>query len=288
MYYFYQYSNVTPLLSIPIRNDVVRTFAYGRSMKDLANELEDYYSLLVYPNKAVNFLDSHDLVRFLNENYHLDRYRMALALTMTLPGIPVIYYGDESYLVSRDGKGDPYNRPMMVFNNTTEAARIIRTLAALRKTNDALAFGDFRTIYADYNVWAFERAFGSHRHLVVLNKGSEKNLKLSHNWSDGTYRDALYGADMVVNSGKALVTLPRNSFYVFHIEDDQNEPLIGSVTPYIAQPGQKILIAGAGFGKSGTVFIGGEKARIISWNWSQILVEVPRLKTSDAWVPVYV
>ncbi|WP_324609523.1 IPT/TIG domain-containing protein [Thermococcus piezophilus] len=177
---------------------------------------------------------------------------------------------------------------MMVFNNTTEAARIIRTLAALRKTNDALAFGDFRTIYTDYNVWAFERAFGSHRLLVVLNNGPEKNLTLSLNWSDGTYRDALYGADMVVNRGKALVTLPRNSFYMFHIEDDQNEPLIGSVTPYIAQPGQKILIAGAGFGKSGTVFIGGEKARIISWNWSQILVEVPRLKTSDAWVPVYV
>ncbi|WP_324609522.1 alpha-amylase family glycosyl hydrolase [Thermococcus piezophilus] len=111
MYYFYQYSNVTPLLSIPIRNDVVRTFAYGRSMKDLANELEDYYSLFVYPNKAVNFLDSHDLVRFLNENYHLDRYRMAFALTMTLPGIPVIYYGDESYLVSRDGKGTPTTGP---------------------------------------------------------------------------------------------------------------------------------------------------------------------------------
>ncbi|NJE43277.1 alpha-amylase family glycosyl hydrolase [Thermococcus sp. GR6] len=288
MYYFYLYSNVSPLLGIPIRNDIVRTFAYGGSVKDLARELEDYYSLFVYPNKQVNFLDSHDLVRFLNENHRLDRYHMALALTMTLPGIPVIYYGDESYLVSKDGKGDPYNRPMMVFNNTTEAARIIRTLAELRKTNDALAFGDFRTLYADYNVWAFERAFGAHRLLVVMNKGPDKNLTLSLDWSDGRYVDALHGAEMVVENGRASVTLPRNSIYIFHVEGEQKEPLIGSLTPYTAQPGQRILIAGVGFGNDGEVFIGGEKAKVLSWEDDQILVEVPEVETEDSWISVYV
>ncbi|AEH25509.1 alpha-amylase family glycosyl hydrolase [Pyrococcus yayanosii] len=288
LYEFYRYSNVSSLLSIPIRNDIVRVFAYGGSLKNLAAELEEYYFRFVHPDKQVNFLNSHDMVRFLNESKNKERYHMALALIMTLPGIPVIYYGDESYLVSRDGKGDPYNRPMMVFDNTTEAARIIRTLAALRKINDALAFGDFRTLYADYNVWAFERTFGAHRILVVMNKGQEKNLTLTLDWEDGSYTDVLYGAVMEVKDGKAILTLPRNSFYVFHVEGEQKEPLIGSLTPYVAQPGQKVLIAGAGFGNDGHVYIGGKRAKVLSWSNDKILVEVPELETSETWVPVYV
>ncbi|WP_394335171.1 alpha-amylase family glycosyl hydrolase [Thermococcus sp. 5-4] len=291
LYELYRYSNVSPVLNIPIREDIVRTFGFVGSLETLSRTLEDYYSLFVYPNKQVNFLDSHDLVRFLNaakRDDAVERFHMALALTMTLPGIPVIYYGDESYLVSGDGKGDPYNRPMMVFNNTTEAARIIRTLAELRKTNDALAFGDFRTVYANYSVWAFERTFGSHKLLAVMNKGSPVSLTLNLNWPDGTYRDALYGAEMSVSNGRASLELGRNGFYVFHIEGEQKEPLIGSVTPYIAQPGQRVLIGGAGFGSSGRVTIGDVEARVLSWNSTEILVEVPAVKTENAWLDVVV
>ncbi|NJE04007.1 alpha-amylase family glycosyl hydrolase [Thermococcus sp. MV11] len=291
LYELYRYSNVSPVLNIPIRERIVRTFALFGGLDALSKELEDYYSLFTYPNKQLNFLDSHDLVRFLNaagRKDRVERFHMALALTMTLPGIPVIYYGDESYLVSGDGKGDPYNRPMMVFNNTTEAAHIIRTLAELRKTNDALAFGDFKTLYADYNTWAFERTFGSHKIFVVMNKGSPRNLTVSLDWGDGTYRDALSGAEMRVSGGKASLELPRNSFYVFHVEGEQEEPLIGSVTPYTAQPGQKVLIGGAGFGSSGRVIIGGIEARVISWNSTEILVEVPEVKTRKAWLDVVV
>ncbi len=287
----YRYSNVSPVLNMPIREDIVRTFGFVGSFETLARELEVYYSRFLYPNKELNFLDSHDLVRFLNaakRDDSVERFHMALALTMTLPGIPVIYYGDESYLVSPDGKGDPYNRPMMVFNNTTEAAGIIRTLAGLRKTNDALAFGDFRTLYANYSVWAFERTFGTHRLLVVMNKGSPSNLTLGLDWPDGVYRDALYGAEMAVGNGKATVFLPRNSLYVFHLERPQDEPLIGSLTPYAAQAGQEVLIGGAGFGNAGRVFIGGKEAEVLSWNSTEILIRVPKVETSAAWVNVTV
>ncbi|NJE76459.1 alpha-amylase family glycosyl hydrolase [Thermococcus sp. ES12] len=291
LYELYRYSNVSPVLNIPIRESIVRTFALFGGLDALSKELEDYYSLFTYPNKQLNFLDSHDLVRFLNaagRKDRVERFHMALALTMTLPGIPVIYYGDESYLVSGDGKGDPYNRPMMAFNNTTEAAHIIRTLAELRKTNDALAFGDFKTLYADYNTWAFERTFGSHKIFVVMNKGSPRNLTVPLDWDAGTYRDALSGAGMRVVGGKASLELPRNSFYVFHAEEEQGESLIGSVTPYTAQPGQRVLIGGAGFGSSGRVIIGGVEARVISWNSTEILVEVPGVKTRKAWLDVVV
>ncbi|MBO8174215.1 MAG: IPT/TIG domain-containing protein [Thermococcus sp.] len=288
MFYFYQYSNVSSQLSIPIRNDIVRTFAFGGSLKTLARELEEYYSHFVYPNKAVNFLDNHDLPRYLSESKNLDRYHMALSLVMTLPGIPVIYYGDESYLVSKEGKGDPYNRPMMEFNNQTEAARIIRTLAELRKENNALAYGDFETIYADYNTWVFERKFGSEKVLVVVNKVDSKNLTLSLNWSDGIYRDVLYGVKMQVKDGKAEISAPKNKVLVFSYEGEQEKPLIGSITPYIAQPGQKLILGGAGFGKSGKVFIEGVRAEVLEWSGEMIVFRMPKLDTQKAWVDVYV
>ncbi|WP_324736501.1 alpha-amylase family glycosyl hydrolase [Thermococcus sp. SY098] len=288
MFYFYQYSNVSSQLSIPIRNDIVRTFAFGGSLKTLARELERYYSHFVYPNKAVNFLDNHDLPRYLSEGKNLDRYHMALSLVMTLPGIPVIYYGDESYLVSKEGKGDPYNRPMMEFNNQTEAARIIRTLAELRKENNALAYGDFETVYADYNTWVFERKFGSEKVLVVANKVDSKNLTFSLNWSDGIYRDVLYGVKMQIKAGKAEISAPKNKVLVFSYESKQEKPLIGSITPYIAQPGQKLILGGAGFGKSGNVFIEGVRAEVLEWSDEMIVFKMPKLDTQKAWVEVYV
>ncbi|WP_456365459.1 alpha-amylase family glycosyl hydrolase [Thermococcus sp.] len=288
LYSFYMYSNVTSNLNIPIRKAIANTFAYGGSLRDLSRVLEQYYYTFTYPNKNLNFLDSHDLVRFLNMNPSRRRFHMALKLTMTLPGIPVVYYGDESYLVSKKGKGDPYNRPMMVFNNSTEAADIIRELAALRRTNDALAFGDFRTLYADYSLWAFERTFGNHSLLVVVNKRTPRELNLTLNWPDGTYDDLFGKAEMHVKGDRASISVPGESVLVFHREGKQRRPLIGSLTPYSAQPGQVILIGGVAFGREGDVLIGGEKAEVINWSDGSILVKVPELRTDSAWVNVTV
>lgn len=288
MFNFYQYSNISSQLSIPIRNDIVRTFAFGGSLRTLARELEGYYSHFVYPNKAVNFLDNHDLPRYLSESKNLERYHMALSLVMTLPGIPVIYYGDESYLVSKEGKGDPYNRPMMEFNNQTEAARIIRILAELRKKNNALAYGDFKTIYADYNTWIFERKFGNEKVLVVVNKVNDRNLTFVLNWTDGIYKDVLYGVEMKVKDGKTKISAPKNKVLVFSYEGKQEKPLIGSITPYIAQPGQKLILGGTKFGRSGDVFVEGTKVEVLEWSNEMIVFRMPKLNTQKAWVDVYV
>lgn len=288
MFDFYQYANMSPLLSIPIRGNIVTTLGFGGSFEELADYLHGYYSHFVHPNKAVNFVDNHDLPKFLSESRSLNGYHMALGLIMTLPGIPIIYYGDESYLVSKEGKGDPYNRPMMVFNNNTEAARIIRTLAELRKENNALAYGDFRDIYKSYTTWAFERSFGRERVLVVLNKREDRALEIPLNWSDGTYKDVLYGVEMNVKNGRAALKVPKNRILVFSFKGKQEKPLIGSVTPYLAQPGDKIILGGVAFGKGGKVTVGDKEARILEWSDGMVVFEMPEIKTKEAWVNVTV
>ncbi|WP_048149607.1 alpha-amylase family glycosyl hydrolase [Palaeococcus ferrophilus] len=286
MGWLYLYSDYAPVINIPIRGAIVDTFAKAGSMKRLAETLEGYFSGFVYPAKQINFLDSHDLVRFLNENPDRERYHMALALTLTLPGVPVVYYGDESYLVSHDGNGDPYNRPMMVFDNATEASRIIRTLAELRKNNDGLAYGNLSTLYADYDTWAFERAFGGERVLVVVNKLDSRELSLNLGWPDGTYRDVLYGVEMEVKGGKAVISAPAHRVLVFPYGGEQKKPLLGSLTPYTARPGMRVIVGGALEGDE-DFFVGGKKAKVVERGEGYAVIAVPELKTPKAWIDVW-
>jgi alpha-amylase len=42
-----------------------------------------------------NFVDNHDNARFLSVNGNINAFKNALAWSMTYPGIPIVYYGDE-------------------------------------------------------------------------------------------------------------------------------------------------------------------------------------------------
>ena len=105
-------------------------------------------TLALYPYEVslrmYNPLDSHDTVRFLtycggNEESH----RLAVALQMTFPGCPAVYYGDE---VGMDGGNDPDCRKAMDWERAESKAgpyEWYRRLIALRKSSKALTRGDF-------------------------------------------------------------------------------------------------------------------------------------------------
>jgi len=95
------------------------------------------------------------------------------ALNMALPGIPVIYYGDEIGLM---GAGDPGNRRLMRFESDwspeeRELYDFIGTLAHLRQTHTALALGDLIPVAARGSVLAFVKTYFDDRVLVVFNQG---------------------------------------------------------------------------------------------------------------------
>lgn len=65
------------------------------------------------------------------------------AFNLTIPGIPIIYYGDE---IGMAGAGDPDNRRMMRFENLKEQEVVLQKeiarLVHVRKANLALVYGD--------------------------------------------------------------------------------------------------------------------------------------------------
>jgi glycosidase len=93
------------------------------------------------------------------------------AFNMTIPGIPIIYYGDE---IGMTGAGDPDNRRMMRFENLSKEEialhKEIAKLTQLRKDNMALLYGDFTILENTENRLTYKRKYFSNEVTVTLNK----------------------------------------------------------------------------------------------------------------------
>ena len=129
-------------------------------------------------NKLVTFIDNHDQPRFLatnKANGDTNKLTQALVLLYTLQGIPCLYYGTEQAF---NGRGDPYNREDMKFDDTTPLYKLIATLNTLRQRNRDLRIGS-QTILSDEpaaGLFAFKRGNNA---LIVLNTASvEKDFRI--------------------------------------------------------------------------------------------------------------
>ena len=93
------------------------------------------------------------------------------AFNLTIPGIPIIYYGDE---IGMAGAGDPDNRRMMRFENLKkqEAAlqKVIGSLIQVRTKNLALVYGDFTIEENTTTKLKYTRRYFDNQVGITLNK----------------------------------------------------------------------------------------------------------------------
>lgn len=165
------------VMNYRFRQAVLDYVAYGkadaRAFGDALDQIRADYGDQV-EDVLFNLLDSHDTPRFLHEAKGDKRkLRLAALLQMTLPGMPVVYYGTE---VGMTGGKDPDNRRTMVW----EAGQQDRTLFAdykrligLRRAHPSLRQGDYaRVETGQEKVFAFRRTLGRERLLIVVNTGN--------------------------------------------------------------------------------------------------------------------
>lgn len=104
---------------------------------------------------------------------------MLHAMNMTLPGIPVIYSGDEW---GQPGGNDPDNRRWAQFGPSgrfeAEVFGTVRRLAALRSSGMPLMFGDCFLLEADEDFLAYIRVYMGKYTLVAINKSNEPVRKV--------------------------------------------------------------------------------------------------------------
>jgi glycosidase len=92
-----------------------------------------------------------------------------------MPGIPVVYYGDE---IGLPGANDPDNRRLMKFENLSvdelTLKEIVQQLASIRNNNLEMIYGDFKILNSSDGSLAFERTYFGKKSIIVFSKSAAK------------------------------------------------------------------------------------------------------------------
>jgi glycosidase len=145
------------------------------------------------------------------------KQQMALAMTYTLPGAAVVYYGDE---VALAGRSDPDSRRVLPADAQLSPDQIAtRDFAAklgkLRACSDPLRRGTYRSLVADAEVLAFAREDAGDAAIVVLARNPTAPITLGmQSLAKGTWTDAL-GSGLSFDASSPTFTLPSHSVAVF-------------------------------------------------------------------------
>ncbi len=138
----------------------------------------------------VNFVENHDKERAINVFGGAPQAKLAAALTVTLPGVPLLYTGTET---GASETRDIFEKIPTTFNSDEFGMRAFwSSLLALRAENPAFQTGDLTVIQVGPSdqFFAFERTAGENRVLVIANmRGTGAEAKISH---DLVPTDTLY------------------------------------------------------------------------------------------------
>ena len=153
-----------------------------------------------------NMIDSHDTPRLISECESLDDFLLAVVLQLTLPGSPIIYYGDE---VGLNGYASPDSRRAMLWDDSQNITilNMYKKLIMLRNSYPALKTGDFRMIDAviKSQLLIFSRYTEEEEIRIIINAS---NAPQSHN---------VKGKDLL-SQLSVLPKIPAKSFYIVQVE----------------------------------------------------------------------
>jgi glycosidase len=163
-----------------------------------------------------NVIGSHDTERLWTlADGETSRIRMLLALAFALPGIPWVYYGDETGLA---GGADPDNRRGFEWDQrrwNVDLRPLLRTLVGCRLSSEAMREGTWQTAAVDdaRQLCLFLRESATDRVAVVVHRGTSP---VSAEWpvpfAAAALRDALSGQMYAVHDGMLqLQAIPPSS-----------------------------------------------------------------------------
>ena len=206
------------------------------SFENLDKQMQKTFNVFGVNHLMGNVMDSHDKVRFMayadadinlntpdaeeigwnnppkvDNPLSYEKLKLYIAYLLTIPGIPVVYYGDEFGMT---GAADPDNRRMMRFDNELsewekKALQEVSKIIHLRNQHSALRYGDFQTLQADENVYVYLRSDLNERILIAINKSNQSQeikIKLPEFYN------------LKSENNTVLITLPPISWKVLEVE----------------------------------------------------------------------
>lgn len=226
-------SGLTTVFDFPmfftLRDVLLRNAPAGRIADMLRHD-----ALYPRPDLLAPFFANHDVPRFASaEGSSLMKLKLAFGLTLTLRGIPELYYGDE---IGMPGGGDPDNRRdfpggwMGDANDAfTEAGRTreqqelfsyVKELLRIRREHPALRGGHLWHLSSDESAYVFLRESEEERIVVAFNNTDKaRELQVPINgtpWQNGETLSLLFGGAKAELTGRALrISMPAQSISIF-------------------------------------------------------------------------
>jgi glycosidase len=222
------------VFDFPLWNASLLAFTNRAPMRALRDQLK-YDALYPDASKVTTFANNHDTTRFMSlEGATLEGAMMHVALTLSVRGIPQLYYGEE---IAMEGKDDPDNRrdfpggfpgdthsAFLPNGRTRDEARMwewTRDWIRLRRDHSALRDGQLIDLYYDDEAYVFARQDKSELVIVAFNSsGKEKKINIPTGpigLRDGIDLSPLIGTASrarVVN-GNSELTLSKHSASAF-------------------------------------------------------------------------
>jgi neopullulanase len=194
-------------------------------------------SLYPHPDYLVPFFANHDVPRFASmAGSSISKVKLAFGLTLTLRGVPQLYYGDE---IAMAGGTDPDNRhdfpggwhedlknaftPEGRTPEQQEVFAYVQTLLRLRREHEALRSGQLWHLFSDDSSYVFLRETEEEKLVIAFHNGvQERELNISLRDTPG--QDAL-GATLVLGNAQAELSartlhlhLPAKSLSLFGLQ----------------------------------------------------------------------
>jgi neopullulanase len=214
-----------------LREVLLRNAPVGRIADVLRHD-----ALYPRPDLLVPFFANHDVPRFASaEGSSPAKLKLAFALTLTLRGIPQLYYGDE---IGMPGGNDPDNRRDFpggwtedANNAFTEAGRTreqqeifsyVQELLRIRREHEALRGGQLWHLASDENSYVFLRASAEERLVVAFNRADKtRNLTIPLQGTpaqDAESMSLLCGGGQAELAGSELhLSVPAESISLFSV-----------------------------------------------------------------------
>ncbi len=147
-------------------------------------------------------------------------WRMAdlFAFITTIPGVPVVYYGDE---IGMPGGNDPDNRRMMIFSGLDKHQKWLKQQASelikLRRSCLPLIFGDFQWLYTDSDVIVYARTYFGKIVIVAINRARESrsiSFKIPLRFSGEHFNPVLGKGSFSAEGDSLTVNLPQVDYLI--------------------------------------------------------------------------
>jgi neopullulanase len=229
-------TQLTTLFDFPLYFAMRDVLLNGAPAGRIANVLRQD-SLYPHPEFLVPFFANHDTTRFAGTTgASPEKLKLAFGLTITMRGIPELYYGDE---IGMAGGGDPDNRrdfpggwledeknAFVREGRTREQQEIfeyVQTLLRLRREHDALRGGKLWHLGSDESSYIFLRESEEEKLVIAFHDGaSAKTVEVS---LQGTPAEAAAGISTLFGNAQAdlagqrlKLVLPPQSLSVFGLQ----------------------------------------------------------------------